>query len=65
MAQDSYGEAESQKIKWGGGKEQYPVEVSIYLQALEGLDTEGDINSAWEYQNVSQRESRFLWIEEA
>jgi hypothetical protein len=30
------------------GKEQYHVEVSNRLAALEDLDTEVDINSAWE-----------------
>jgi hypothetical protein len=30
------------------GKEQYRVEVSYRFAALEDLDTEAEINSAWE-----------------
>jgi hypothetical protein len=46
------------------GKEQYHVEVSNRFAALEDLDAEMDIISAWEpikeYQSFSQRESRLL-----
>jgi hypothetical protein len=41
------------------GKEQFRVEVSNGIAALEDLDTEVEINSAWEtireYKNFSQR----------
>jgi hypothetical protein len=40
------------------GKEQFYVEVSNRLAALEDLDTEVEINSAWEtreYKNITQR----------
>jgi hypothetical protein len=36
------------KLNEGGGKEQYRVEVSIRFAALEELDAEVEINSAWE-----------------
>jgi hypothetical protein len=43
------------------GKEQFCVEVSNRFAALEDLDTEVEINSAWEtirvYKHFSQRES--------
>jgi hypothetical protein len=46
------------------GKEQYHVEVSNMFAALEDLDTEVEINSAWdpnrEYKHFSQRESRLF-----
>jgi hypothetical protein len=50
-------------------KEQFRVEVSNRFAALEDLDAEVDINSAWEtirvYNNFSQRESRRFLTEEA
>jgi hypothetical protein len=45
------------------GKEQYHVEVSNRYAALEDLDAEVEMNSAWEMirENIySQRESRLL-----
>jgi hypothetical protein len=46
------------------GKEQYRVEISYRFAALEYLDAEVEINSAWEitrdYKNFSQKESRFI-----
>jgi hypothetical protein len=47
------------------GKEQYRVEISNRLVALENADTEVDANKAWETirentQNFFQRESRLL-----
>jgi hypothetical protein len=46
------------------GKEQYGVEVSNRFAALEDLDKEVEINSAWEMirenKNFSQIESRLL-----
>jgi hypothetical protein len=50
-------------------KEQFRVEVSNRFAALEDLDTEVEINSAWEtireYKHFSQREYRLFRIEEA
>jgi hypothetical protein len=50
------------KLKEVEVKEQYRVEISNRFAALEELDTEVDINRAWEaireYKNFSQRESR-------
>jgi hypothetical protein len=42
------------------GKERYCVEISNRFTALENLDTEGDVNKAWETitENMCQRESR-------
>jgi hypothetical protein len=54
------------KLKKVEGKEQYRAKVSNRFAALEDLDTEVEINSAWEtfkkykYKNFSQRESRLL-----
>jgi hypothetical protein len=46
------------------GKEQFRVEVSIRFVGLEDMDTEEEINSAWEsireYKNFSKRESRLF-----
>jgi hypothetical protein len=46
------------------GKEQVCVEASNRFTALEDLDAEVEINSAWEmireYKNFSQRESRLF-----
>jgi hypothetical protein len=57
------------KLKEAEGKEQYRVQISNRSAVLENLDTEVDINRAWEnireYQNFSQTESRLLWTEEA
>jgi hypothetical protein len=36
------------KLKEIGGKEQYHVKVTNRLASLEDLDTEVEINSAWE-----------------
>jgi hypothetical protein len=51
------------------GKDQYCVEVSNRFAALEHLDTEVEINSAWktirETKHFSQRESRLFPTEEA
>jgi hypothetical protein len=45
-------------------KEKYCVETSTRVAALEDLDAEVEINSAWktirEYKNFSQREDRSL-----
>jgi hypothetical protein len=30
------------------GKERYPVDISKRFEALENLDTEGEVNKAWE-----------------
>jgi hypothetical protein len=71
----SYREAQSQEVKQIEGKKQYRDEVSNRFAALEDLDAEMDINSAWEtiraYQNFSQGESRLLqtaklqWFQES
>jgi hypothetical protein len=47
------------------GKEQYRVEISNRFAALENLDTDVDINRAWEtitekYKNLCQRHFRLL-----
>jgi hypothetical protein len=46
------------------GKEQFRVKVSNRFAALKDLDTEVEINSAWEmvreYKNFSQKESRLF-----
>jgi hypothetical protein len=46
------------------GKEQYCVDVSNRFEALEDLDAEVEINSAWEmmreHKNFSRRDSRLL-----
>jgi hypothetical protein len=45
------------------GKEQYCVKVLNRFAALEDLDTEVEIKSAWEmreYRNFSQRKSRLF-----
>jgi hypothetical protein len=46
------------------GKEKFHVEISNRFAALEALDAEVQINSAWEtireYINFSQRESRLF-----
>jgi hypothetical protein len=51
------------------GKEQFFIEDSNRFAALEDLDAEVEINSAWETnrenKNFSQRESRLFLIEEA
>jgi hypothetical protein len=43
------------------GKEQYCVEISNRFAALENIDTDGDVNKAWEtireYINISAKES--------
>jgi hypothetical protein len=39
------------------GKEQFRVEVSNRFAALEGLDAEVDINSAWENMKTRAKES--------
>jgi hypothetical protein len=50
-----------QKLNMVGGKEQYRVEVSNRFAALEDLDAEMEINSAWEMLreniNISAKES--------
>jgi hypothetical protein len=38
----------SHEVKRGEGKEQYRVEISNRFAALEDLDAEMEINSAWE-----------------
>jgi hypothetical protein len=43
------------------GKEQYRVEVSNRFAALEDLDAEVEINSAWEMERISARESLRLF----
>jgi hypothetical protein len=40
-----YAEVQSQEVK---GKEQYHIEVSNRLAALEDLDSKVEINNAWE-----------------
>jgi hypothetical protein len=50
------------KLSGVEGKEWYCVEISNRFAALENLDTEGDVNKAWEtvkreYQNFCQRQS--------
>jgi hypothetical protein len=40
------------KLNELGGKEQYRVEVSSRFAALEDLDTEVEINSAWEMVRI-------------
>jgi hypothetical protein len=40
------------KLKEVEGKEQYRVEISNRYAALEKLDTEADINRAWERENI-------------
>jgi hypothetical protein len=51
------------------GKEQFRAEVSNRFAALEDMDTEVEINSAWETirENIkmSAKESRLIRIEEA
>jgi hypothetical protein len=52
------------------GKEQYRTEISNRFAALENSDTEVHINRTWEnirrkYENLCQRESRPLLIQEA
>jgi hypothetical protein len=46
------------------GKEQFRVEVSNRFAALEDLDAEVEINSAWEtireYKNFGQKDSRLF-----
>jgi hypothetical protein len=41
------------------GKEQYRVEISNRLSALENLDTEVDINRAWETIRENIKISKF------
>jgi hypothetical protein len=57
------------KLNQVEGKEQFRVEVSNRFAALEDLDAEVEINSAWEtireYKHFSQRESRLFLIQEA
>jgi hypothetical protein len=57
------------KLNDAEGKEQFRVEVSNRFAALEDLDTEVEMNSAWETirENIkiSAKESRLFRIEEA
>jgi hypothetical protein len=59
--QTSYGEVQSQDLNKVEGREQYCVEVSNKLAALENLDAEVEINSALEKVgeniNISAKES--------
>jgi hypothetical protein len=53
------------KLREVEGKEQYRIEVSIMFAALNGLDAEVEIKSAWETvrentENLCQRESRLF-----
>jgi hypothetical protein len=52
------------KLKEVEGKEQYEVEVSTRFAALEDLDSEVEINSAWETirenTEISAKESRLF-----
>jgi hypothetical protein len=53
------------KLKEVVGKEKHHVEASNSFAAFKDLDTEVEMNSAWEtvkkeYKNFSQRESRSL-----
>jgi hypothetical protein len=56
------------KLNETEGKEQYRVQVSNRSAALEDLDAELEINSAWKtitgYKSFSQRKYRLFRIEE-
>jgi hypothetical protein len=57
----SYGEYNLKKLNDVVGKEQYRVEISNRFAAMENLDTEVDVNKAWETIteniNISGKES--------
>jgi hypothetical protein len=59
---ESFNLKKSNEVK---GKEEYRVEISNSFAALENLDAEVDITTAWEtiienIKNFSERESRLL-----
>jgi hypothetical protein len=46
-----------QKLNDVEGKEQYRLEISKRFAALENLDTEVDVNKAWETIKISSKDS--------
>jgi hypothetical protein len=52
--EDAYGKIQSQEIKWGNIKEQYQVTITNIFAALEDLQQNEYINTAWDNMKVSK-----------